>query len=243
MIIFPAIDIKDRKCVRLSQGKMDMETVYYEDPAEVAVKWAEGGAEVIHLVDLNGAVEGGAINFETIRRITSSVDVPVQIGGGIRDERTAEKYLALDGVKRIILGTAAHDNPSLVEDLTKRHPGRVAVGIDAKDGLVAIKGWLEVTDKKASELARSLEGQGVACIIYTDISRDGMLMGPNVAATRELAESIKIPVVASGGITTIKDIEAYRAVPLEGIIIGKALYAGRFELADAIKAAGGSWKK
>lgn len=240
MIIFPAIDIKDKKCVRLSQGKMDKETVYYEDPADVAVKWAEGGAEVIHLVDLNGAVEGGAVNFEVIKRIISSVDVPAQIGGGIRDERTAEKYLELDGVKRIIIGTAAHDNPALVESLTKKHPGRVAVGIDAKDGFVAIKGWVEVTKRKASELAKSLEGQGVACIIYTDISRDGMLMGPNVAATRELAEAIKIPVIASGGITTLKDIEAYSAVPLEGIIIGKALYAGNFQLSDAIKAAGGS---
>ncbi|OGQ07590.1 MAG: 1-(5-phosphoribosyl)-5-[(5-phosphoribosylamino)methylideneamino]imidazole-4-carboxamide isomerase [Deltaproteobacteria bacterium RBG_19FT_COMBO_58_16] len=240
MIIFPAIDIKDKKCVRLSQGKMDRETVYYDDPADVAVKWAEGGAEVIHLVDLNGAVEGGAINFEVIKRIVSSVDVPVQIGGGIRDEQTAEKYLGLDGVKRIIIGTAAHDNPALVESLTRKHPGRIAVGIDAKDGFVAIKGWVTVTDKKASELAKSLEGQGVACIIYTDISRDGMLMGPNIAATRELAGSINIPVIASGGITTIKDIEAYGSVPLEGIIIGKALYAGRFELADAIKAARGS---
>jgi len=239
LIIFPAIDIKDRKCVRLSQGKMDRETVYYDDPVDVAVKWADSGAEVIHLVDLNGAVEGGAVNFDVIKRIISSVDVPVQIGGGIRDEQTAERYLELDGVKRIILGTAAHDNPALVESLTKKHPGRVAVGIDAKDGFVAIKGWVTVTDRKASDLAKSLEGQGVACIIYTDISRDGMLMGPNVVATKELAESISIPVIASGGIATIKDIEAYRAVPLEGIIIGKALYAGRFELADAIKTARG----
>lgn len=239
MIIFPAIDIKDKKCVRLSQGKLDRETIYYDDPVDVAVKWADSGAEVIHLVDLNGAVEGGAVNFDVIKRIITSVDVPVQIGGGIRDEQTAERYLELDGVKRIILGTAAHDNPALVESLTKKHPGRVAVGIDAKDGFVAIKGWVTVTDRKASDLAKSLEGQGVACIIYTDISRDGMLMGPNVVATKELAESISIPVIASGGIATIKDIEAYRAVPLEGIIIGKALYAGRFELADAIKTARG----
>jgi len=239
VIIFPAIDIKDKKCVRLSQGRMDKETVYFDDPVEVAHRWAEGGAEVIHLVDLNGAVEGGAINFDVIKRITEAVDVPVQIGGGIRDEQSAERYLSIEGVKRIILGTAAHDNPALVESLTKKHPGRVAVGIDAKDGFVAIKGWVTVTDKRASALAGELEGQGVACIIYTDISRDGMLMGPNVAATRELAESIDIPVVASGGITTIKDIEAYRAVPLEGIIIGKALYAGRFTLPDAIRAARG----
>lgn len=239
MIIIPAIDIKDKKCVRLSQGKMDAETVYYEDPVEVAVKWEAGGARLIHLVDLNGAVEGGAINFETIRRITGSVGVDVQIGGGIRDEKTAARYLELEGVKRIILGTAAHDNFDLVGRLTKRYPGRVAVGIDAKDGRVAIKGWVTVTGKKAVDLAKDLEGEGVACIIYTDISRDGMLMGPNVEATREMAESISIPVVASGGMSSIKDVTAYRDVPLEGIIIGKALYAGRIDLKDAIAAAAG----
>lgn len=240
MIIIPAIDIKDKRCVRLFQGKMDRETVYHEDPAAVAVKWASSGAELIHLVDLNGAVEGSAVNFDVIKRIISSVDVPVQIGGGIRDEKTAAQYLDIEGVKRIILGTAAHDNPGLVGSLTKRYPGRVAVGIDAKDGFVAIKGWVTVTSRRASELAKSLEGEGVACIIYTDISRDGMLMGPNVAATRELAESISIPVVASGGISTLKDIAAYRGVPLEGVIIGKALYAGNFELRDAIAAAAGA---
>ncbi|MFQ5736378.1 MAG: 1-(5-phosphoribosyl)-5-[(5-phosphoribosylamino)methylideneamino]imidazole-4-carboxamide isomerase [Thermodesulfobacteriota bacterium] len=239
MIIIPAIDIKDGRCVRLTQGKMDRETVYYDDPAEVARRWEASGAELIHLVDLNGAVEGSAVNFAVIKRIIASVNVPVQIGGGIRDEAGAARYLELEGVKRIILGTAAHDNPALVEKLTNGHPGRVAVGIDARNGYVAIKGWVKVTNRKVSELARSLEGQGVACIIYTDISRDGMLMGPNVAATRELAESITVPVVASGGISTIEDITAYGDVPLEGIIIGKALYAGNFDLKEAIAAASG----
>lgn len=237
MIIFPAIDIKGGRCVRLTQGRMDAETVYSNEPWEVARKWEALGAEVIHLVDLDGAVEGNAKNLGVIEKITSSVNVPVQIGGGIRDEKTAEAYLSNPKVKRIIIGTAAIENPSLVTALTARYPGRVAVGIDAKDGMVAIKGWVTVTGQKAAELAKKLEGAGVACIIYTDISRDGMLTGPNVAATREMAESVNIPVVASGGISSLKDIESYRGVPLEGIIVGKALYSGNLDLTEAIKTA------
>lgn len=238
MLIIPAIDLKQGRCVRLTQGRMDEETVYSTDPARIARGWAGLGASLIHLVDLDGAVEGGARNFSAIREIIDSIDVPVQIGGGIRDEKTARTYLDIERVKRIIIGTAACEDPSLVEALTKRYPGRVAVGIDAKDGMVAIKGWVEVTGEKAVDLARRLEGRGVACIIYTDISRDGMLKGPNVEATREIAESVSIPVVASGGISSIKDIESYRSVRLEGIIIGKALYSGGVDLKEAIKAAG-----
>ena len=237
MIIFPAIDIKGGKCVRLTQGRMDAETVYSNEPWEVARKWEALGAEVIHLVDLDGAVEGNPKNLAVVEKITNSVNVPVQIGGGIRDEKTAEAYLSNPKVKRIIIGTAAIENPSLVTTLTARYPGRVAVGIDARDGMVAIKGWVTVTGQKATELAKKLEGAGVACIIYTDISRDGMLTGPNVAATREMAESVNIPVVASGGISSLKDIESYRGVPLEGIIVGKALYSGNLDLTEAIKAA------
>jgi len=237
LIIFPAIDIKGGKCVRLTQGRMDAETVYSNEPWEVARKWEALGAEVIHLVDLDGAVEGNPKNLAVVEKITNSVNVPVQIGGGIRDEKTAEAYLSNPKVKRIIIGTAAIENPSLVTTLTARYPGRVAVGIDAKDGMVAIKGWVTVTGQKATELAKKLEGAGVACIIYTDISRDGMLTGPNVAATREMAESVNIPVVASGGISSLKDIESYRGVPLEGIIVGKALYSGNLDLTEAIKAA------
>jgi len=239
LIIFPAIDIKSGRCVRLTQGRMDAETVYSDEPWEVAKKWASMGAEVIHLVDLDGAVEGNPKNLGVVEKITASVDVPVQIGGGIRDEKTAEAYLSNRNIKRIIIGTAAIENPSLVTALTARYPGRVAVGIDAKDGLVAIKGWVTVTGQKATDLARKLEGAGVACIIYTDISRDGMLTGPNVEATREMAESVNIPVVASGGISSLKDIESYRGVPLEGIIVGKALYSGNLDLRDAIRAAKG----
>lgn len=239
MLIIPAIDLKQGRCVRLTQGRMDAETVYSTDPAQTARRWAGLGARLIHLVDLDGAVEGGARNFSAIREIIDSIDVPVQIGGGIRDEKTAKTYLEIERVKRIIIGTAACGDPSLVEALTKRYPGRVAVGIDAKDGMAAIKGWVEVTGEKAVDLAQRLEGRGVACIIYTDISRDGMLKGPNVEATREIAESVSIPVVASGGISSVKDIEAYRSVKLEGIIIGKALYSGDVDLKEAIAAAGG----
>ncbi len=238
MIIIPAIDIKDKKCVRLVQGRMDDATVYYDDPAEVAVKWASAGADIIHLIDLNGAIEGDAVNIDVIKRITDAVDVPVQIGGGIRDEATAELYLSMPGIKRIIIGTAALENPELVSTLAARHLGRIAVGIDAKDGYVAIKGWVEVTNERASSLAKRLEGAGVASIIYTDISRDGMMTGPNVEATAELAASVDIPVIASGGISSIADIRAYHGVPLEGIIVGKALYSDAFTLEEAIEAAG-----
>lgn len=237
MIIIPAIDIKDKRCVRLTQGRMDAETVYSHDPCEVALRWEAAGASLIHLVDLDGAVEGNAKNIDVIRKIAGAVKTPVQIGGGIRDMRIAELYLDGVGVSRVIIGTAALTKPGFIETLAKRYPNRVAVGIDAKDGRVAIKGWVEVTDERAATLAMRLEGLGVAAIIYTDIARDGMLNGPNVAATRELAESIKIPVIASGGISSLKDIESYAGVPLEGIIIGKALYAGNIELKDAIEAA------
>lgn len=237
MIIIPAIDIKDGKCVRLHQGKMDEETVYGLDPSEVAKKWASLGAKMIHLVDLDGAVEGKAKNLEVIKKIRASVDVPLQLGGGIRDEKTAALYLEEVGLKRIIIGTAAYSDPGFLKTLTKKYPGRIAVGIDAKDGLVAIKGWVEVTGKKAVELARELEGVGVACIIYTDISRDGTLTGPNIEATREMAEAVNIPVVASGGMSSVKDVIAYRGVKLEGIIIGKALYSSNIDLKEAIKAA------
>lgn len=236
MLIIPAIDIKGGKCVRLTQGRMDESTVYYDDPADVARRWAGSGAEMIHLVDLDGAVEGGAKNFDVVERIASSVDVPLQIGGGIRDMATAGRYLSIDGIERVIIGTAAYSDPDFLKELLTEHPGRVAVGIDARDGMVAIKGWVEVTDLSAASLAKRLEGEGVAAIIYTDISRDGMLTGPNVDATSSLARSVDIPVIASGGISSVADIEAYRGSGVEGIIIGKALYTGRVELTEAIEA-------
>ncbi|MBI5887400.1 MAG: 1-(5-phosphoribosyl)-5-[(5-phosphoribosylamino)methylideneamino]imidazole-4-carboxamide isomerase [Deltaproteobacteria bacterium] len=239
MLIIPAIDIKNGQCVRLVQGRMDAVTVYSDDPASTAVKWESLGARLIHLVDLDGAVEGAAKNFDVVKRIAAAVKVPVQIGGGIRDITAAQKYLHLHNVRRIILGTAALQDQDLLRYLTKRYPGRIAVGIDAKDGFVAINGWITVTDEKAVDLAMSLEDAGVAAIIYTDISRDGMLKGPNVAATSEMAGAVSIPVIASGGISSAKDVEAYRGVKLEGIIIGKALYTGGVDLKGVVELAEG----
>lgn len=237
MLIIPAIDIKNKRCVRLTQGRMDSETLYSDDPVEVARRWEAAGAGLVHLVDLDGAVEGSAKNFEVIRNIIGAIRVPVQVGGGIRDIKTAGTYLEMDRVKRIILGTIAYEDPELLKELIRRYPGRIAVGIDAKGGKVAIKGWETVTDLNAVTLATRLEGEGIACIIFTDISRDGTLSGPNVQATREIAESIKIPVIASGGISSIKDIESYKGTGVQGIIIGKALYAGNIDLKEAISAA------
>jgi phosphoribosylformimino-5-aminoimidazole carboxamide ribotide isomerase len=217
---------------------MDAVTVYADSPVDMAMKWESLGAELIHLVDLDGAIAGNTKNFSVIKNITSALKTPVQIGGGIRDIESAEKYLNLPNVKRIIMGTLAHKDKGLLLRLTDKYPGRVAVGIDAKDGFVAINGWVTVTEERASDLAKSLESSGTACIIYTDIARDGMLKGPNVTATKELAYSIKIPVVASGGVSSINDIKAYSGVNVEGIIIGKALYSGGLDLRTAIKTAG-----
>lgn len=239
MIIIPAIDIKDGRCVRLTQGRMDEETVYSNDPAEVALRWEAAGAELIHLVDLDGAVEGKAKNLAVIKNIRSSVKCGLQIGGGIRDEKTAALYLDAVGVRRVIIGTAAQERPAFAATLAKKYPGRIAVGIDAKDGFVATKGWVNVTKETAVGLAKKLQGMGVACIIYTDISRDGTLTGPNVEATKELAASIDIPVVASGGISSMKDIESYKGTSIEGIIVGKALYADRVDLKEAIRLVAG----
>ncbi len=237
MLVIAAIDLKGGQCVRLTQGDMNNVTVFADDPVEMAKRWEAEGARLIHVVDLDGAIEGSAKNFEAVKRIVESVNVPVQIGGGIRNLEVAEKYLALAGLKQVILGTAAIKDPDFLVELIKRHPRRVAVGIDAKDGLVAIKGWVEVTDMKAVDLARRLEGVGVACIIYTDIARDGMMKGPNVEATAELADSVTIPVIASGGISSISDVERYRKTAVEGVLIGRALYTGDIDLAEAIRVA------
>ncbi len=240
MKIIPAIDLKDGKCVRLRQGRMDDETIYAHDPMQVAAKWQECGAGLIHIVDLDGAVGGTAISFNIVKNIVNALSVPVQIGGGIRDRAAAERYLSLAGVKRIILGTVAYKDPDLVRALSKEHPGRIAVGIDAKLGMVATEGWVNVTTKSAVELAMDFEDVGVGAIIYTDISRDGMMSGPNIEATMEIAEAITIPVIASGGISSMKDIDAYaeaedeKNVKLEGMIIGKALYTGAIDLRHAV---------
>ncbi len=236
MIVIPAIDIKNGKCVRLLQGRMDAETVFGIDPSEMARRWADDGAEIIHVVDLDGAVQKTPKNLEAIRKILKTVDTPVQVGGGIRDVETVRMFLDA-GVSRVIIGTEAVRNPDMVKDACKQFPGKIVVGIDAREGLVAIEGWTETTRTKAVDLARMFEDCGVAAINFTDIHRDGMQTGPNIEETRKLAEAISIPVVASGGVSTLADIE--NLIPLEpvgvvGVITGKALYSGTLDLREAI---------
>jgi phosphoribosylformimino-5-aminoimidazole carboxamide ribotide isomerase len=236
MIVIPAIDLKDGHCVRLEQGLMERDTVFCEDPAAQGREWQCQGAELLHIVDLDGAFAGAPKNRKSIEEIVRSVTIPTQLGGGIRDMQTIEAYLSL-GIGRIILGTAAQRNPELVREACGAFPGRIIVGIDAKDGMVAVQGWAEVTGVKASELARRFEGFGVAAIIYTDISRDGMLSGPNIEATRALAESISIPVIASGGVSKLSDIQSLMEIEssgVTGVITGKAIYTGAISLVEAV---------
>ena len=235
MIIIPAIDLKDGKCVRLLQGKKDEVTVYSDDPAEMAKKWQDLGAELLHVVDLDGAFTGEQKNFDKIKAIREAIDIPIELGGGIRDVERIEKLISL-GVDRTIIGTSAAKNPEVVEDACKKFPGQVIVGIDAKDGKVAIKGWVEVTELDAIEFARQMEAIGAAGIIYTDISRDGMLTGPNIEAMAKMVESVKIPVIASGGVSKLDDIKALMQIQgLWGVITGKALYSGALDLKEAIE--------
>ena len=234
MILFPAIDLKDGACVRLKLGLMEEVTVFNTDPGAQAKSFADAGAEWIHVVDLNGAFAGKPINGGAVDAILKSVTVPVQLGGGIRDMATIEIWLAR-GVRRVILGTVALKNPQLVKDACKRFPGRVAVGIDAKGGKVAVDGWAETSDINVLDLALKFEDAGVAAIIYTDIDRDGVMAGPNVAATAALADAIKTPVIASGGVSSLDDLRALKVYSkLEGVISGRAIYDGRIDVAEAI---------
>ncbi len=236
MLIIPAIDLKEGKCVRLEQGLMDKATVYSEDPATTAKHWESQGAELLHVVDLDGAFAGAPKNLDAIKAIRSAVKMSIEVGGGIRDIATINALVSI-GIDRIILGTAAIENPSFVREACAKFPGRIIVGIDAKDGLVAIKGWAEVTKVMAVDLAMQMQDHGVIAIIYTDIKRDGMLSGPNVEATRALAQSLHIPVIASGGVHTMKDIQdllAVRYSGVSGVITGKAIYSGSLDLKEAI---------
>jgi phosphoribosylformimino-5-aminoimidazole carboxamide ribotide isomerase len=241
MIVIPAIDLKEGRCVRLEQGLMEKDTVYCDDPAAQARIWQEQGGELLHIVDLDGAFAGVPRNKAAIEAIVGAIDIPTELGGGIRDLPTVEAYLDL-GVGRVILGTVAKENPALVAEACRLFPGRIVVGIDAKDGLVAVRGWADLTEKNASEMAREMEGMGVTAIIYTDIARDGMMQGPNIEATRRLAESISIPVIASGGVSSLKDIENLIAIEksgVVGVITGKAIYTGALDLREAVRIAKG----
>ena len=236
MIVIPAIDLKEGKCVRLEQGLMEKDTVFCDNPAEQAREWERQGGELLHIVDLYGAFAGVPKNRDAIAAIVAAVSIPTQLGGGIRDMDTIGAYLGL-GLSRVILGTAAQRNPQLVEEACRLFPGRIVVGIDAKNGMVAVQGWAEVTGVTAVELAKRFEGYGVAAIIYTDISRDGMMQGPNIDATRALAEAISIPVIASGGVSSLRDIENLMAIESAGVtgaITGKAIYTGAIKLAEAV---------
>jgi len=236
VILIPAIDIKDGKCVRLRQGKMDSSTIFSDAPPEQAKKWEALGAARIHVVDLDGSVGGTPVNLELVGKIAASVRIPVQLGGGVRDRATAAMCLDM-GVDRLILGTMAAKEPERALELLSEFPGRIAIGIDARRGWVAVQGWTESTSMRASELAAQYDGRHPAAFIYTDIERDGMMQGPNIAATREFAESVSTPVILSGGVSALEDVR--NALTLEqfgivGIIIGRALYDGKIDLREAI---------
>jgi len=235
MILYPAIDLKDGQCVRLLKGEMDKATVFSDDPAAQAAAFEAAGCEWLHLVDLNGAFAGQPINAAAVEAILTRVSVPCQLGGGIRDMATIEAWLT-KGLSRVILGTVAVENPALVREAATAFPGKIAVGIDARGGRVATKGWAEETDVTVTDLARSFEDAGVAAIIYTDIDRDGAMGGPNIDATAALAHAVHIPVIASGGVSSLADLIALRdcGAPLNGAISGRALYDGAIDLPQAL---------
>lgn len=234
MRLYPAIDIIDGQCVRLVQGDYSQKTTFSEDPLAVAIRWQEQGGEFIHLVDLDGARNGEMPNFETVCRIAKELNIPVEIGGGIRDMHAVSQYLE-HGVERVILGTAAIKSPKFVKEAVREYGKRIVVGIDAKDGMVAVNGWEEVSRVSALSLAKQMEEIGVSTLIYTDIATDGMLKGPNLIAMQEMAEYVTVDVVASGGVSSLKDLEQLKKTGVEGAIVGKALYTGHIKLADAVR--------
>jgi phosphoribosylformimino-5-aminoimidazole carboxamide ribotide isomerase len=238
MLVIPAIDLKDGRCVRLRQGDFREETVYSEDPPAVAIKWEHMGARLLHVVDLNGALEGQPKNLSTIEAIVKSVSVPVQVGGGIRDMETVRLYLSR-GVTRVVLGTAVLQDRQVLDRACAEFPGRILVGIDARAGKVAVRGWTTVSNTLATDLLRSLTGCALAGVVYTDIARDGMMEGPNLSLLREIMERSPVPVIASGGITRLEDLQAIGSLgpKVEGAIVGTALYEGRLDLRAALAAA------
>ena len=233
MIIFPAIDIKDNKCVRLLQGDFDKVNVYGDDPSLMAKKWQDSGAEFIHMVSLNGARGEGNVNDESIKKILDTVHIPIQIGGGIRSKERVKELLNL-GVNRVILGSVAIKNKELLEDLVKEYKEKIVVSIDAKDGKVAVEGWEEVSDVDSITLCKELEKIGVKTIVYTDISKDGMLIGPNFDVYEKLSKETSLDIIASGGVTSIDDVKKLKNMNLYGAIIGKALYENKIELREVL---------
>lgn len=241
MLVIPAIDLKGGRCVRLRQGRMEEETIYSPEPGQIAARWKSAGAEWIHVVDLDGAVAGSPMNVEAVKDIRAAVDIPLQLGGGIRDPEGIEEWLAV-GIERVILGTAATENPSMVKEACQRYPGRIAVGIDAREGEVMIRGWLEGTSRKAADLAQEMEGYGVSVIVFTDISRDGVGGGINLVQAHEVAKTINTPLIVSGGVATLEDVKAVKELTpfgVAGVITGRALYEGTVDLAEAIRVAKG----
>jgi phosphoribosylformimino-5-aminoimidazole carboxamide ribotide isomerase len=241
MLVIPAIDLKAGKVVRLEQGLMDKDTEYSADPAAMARKWESLGAELIHVVDLDGAFAGEPVNEHAVLEIARAVDVPIELGGGIRDLETIGRYLE-NGVARVILGTVAHKDPGMALHASREFPGRIVIGIDAKDGMVSIRGWAEVTGVSAVELAKTYQHMSIAAIIYTDIAKDGMLTGPSIESTVRLARSVSVPVIASGGVADInhiREIKKHESEGIVGVITGRAIYEGTLDLAEAIRVAKG----
>ena len=239
MIIIPAVDIKQGKCVRLLQGRMEDTTLYSDDPLEMALRWQNAGAELIHVIDLDGAFSKQAMNLKSVKNILAGISVPIQLGGGIRDLKIIEMYIDI-GVSKLIIGSEALYNPSFVKDACKKFPGRIVVGIDARNGKVAVEGWTQTSETKAIDLAKEFESCGVAAINFTDIHRDGMQTGPNIRETAALADAVSTPIIASGGVNTIQDIINLKQIEskgVKGVITGKALYEGTLDLQEAIRIA------
>ena len=236
MLILPAIDLRNGKCVNLVQGRAGEETIFSDHPVKMAMQWQQDGAEYLHLVDLDGAFGAEVDNLHIVKEIVEVLQIPAQLGGGIRTMERLESVIGL-GVARAILGTAALKNPSLVEAACREYGSQIAVGIDAKDGMVATEGWLDISEKPALAFAKEMEDCGVQTIIYTDIKSDGMLQGPNLETTRAIAEAVSVNIIASGGITSLQDVQALKAVGVYGAIVGRALYTGALELTNAISVA------
>jgi phosphoribosylformimino-5-aminoimidazole carboxamide ribotide isomerase len=245
MEVIPAIDLLDGKCVRLYQGDYQRSQVFHDQPAEVANQWAEAGATRVHLVDLDGAKQGKSVNLAAIEAIVTTLSIPVQVGGGLRDRASVTQLLNL-GVSQVILGTVAVENPQLVAELCQEFPGQIIVGIDARNGKVATRGWLETSEIDAKDLSQQMAKLGASAIIYTDIHRDGTLTGPNLPALRDLAQVLTIPIIASGGVSCLTDLLSLSALEpsgVSGVIVGRALYTGEVDLSEAIRAIGdGRWQ-